>query len=191
MMFEPKIFCIGLMKTGTVSLAEALSILGYQVAHFDELRQIMEPTGGWLTGDFDTDWLKNHHAVLDNPVPRIFQVLDRKYPGSKFILTTRGRESWLESCKRYLESVPAKYEYRKLVRTSVYGMFSFHEETWIHVRERHHETVRSYFRNRRSDLLELDICNGQGWESLCDFLNKPEPKIEFPQKNRCPNYEFE
>src|SRR3989338_5334651 len=112
-----KIFGIGLMRTGTVSCAEALRILGYSVAHFDELREVMEKSGGWLAGDFETDWLVKYDAAFDNPIPGIFIELDKRYPGSKFILTVRDLDSWLESCRKYLAKVPARYEYRKLVRT--------------------------------------------------------------------------
>ena len=48
---KEKIFDIGLMKTGTFSCAEALRILGYSVAHFDELKDKMFKTKGWLAGD--------------------------------------------------------------------------------------------------------------------------------------------
>ena len=98
------------MKTGTVSCAEALRKLGYSVAHFDELREVMEPTGGWLAGDFETDWVAKYDAAFDNPIPAIYTQLDERYPGSKFILTTRDKIKWLESCEKYLDKVPASYE---------------------------------------------------------------------------------
>ncbi len=186
-----KIFGIGLMKTGTVSCAEALRLLGYSVAHFDELRAIMEETGGWLAGDFRTDWLTKHDAVFDNPVPGIFTQLDKKYPHSKFILTTRDLDSWLESCRKYLSAVPAGYEYRKLVRTAVYGMFDFNEERWREIYEQHHKKVREYFKDRPEALLEVKISEGEGWEKLCPLLGKPVPQVPFPKINTYPDYVFE
>ena len=33
-------------------------------------------------------------------------------------------------------------------------------------------------------LLIIDICNGDGWSKLCDFLKKPIPSIGFPNVNK-------
>lgn len=187
---ESKIFGIGLMKTGTVSCSEALKELDYSVAHFNELREIMEPTGGWLSGDFETDWLKDYDAAFDNPIPAVYPQLDRRYPNSKFILTLRDRDAWLESCRKYLAAVPAVYEYRKLVRSAVYGVFEFDEERWIYLYRKHIDDVRKYFAGRVHALLEINICNGEGWEKLCPFLGEEMPKTAFPKQNVCPNYSF-
>ncbi len=179
------------MKTGTVSCAEALRTLGYSVAHFDELREVMGEKGGWLSGDFKTDWLSNYDAAFDNPVPSIFSQLDQRYSGSKFVLTVRDLNSWLESCRKYLAKVPAGYEYRKLVRAAVYGMYDFNEQRWREVHQQHHQKVRDYFKDRPNDLLEIRICENEGWEKLCSFLGKTLPEKNFPKSNVCPKYTFE
>lgn len=150
----------------------------------------MEPTGGWLAGDFETDWLSKYYVVFDNPVPGVYPQLDKMYPGSKFILTIRDLDSWLESCKKYLAKVPAAYEYRKLVRSAVYGMYDFNEERWRMIFQQHHKGVRTYFKHRPGDLLEIRICDGDGWEKLCPFLDKQIPEVSFPQLNVYPRYVF-
>ena len=44
--------------------------------------------------------------------------------------------------------------------------------------------ARGYFsKNRPNDLLVMNICDGEGWEVLCPFLNKPIPNVIFPKKN--------
>jgi hypothetical protein len=43
--------------------------------------------------------------------------------------------------------------------------------------------VNEYFSGREDDILYLDICGGEGWESLCKFLGKEVPDIPFPSKN--------
>jgi hypothetical protein len=186
-----KIFGIGLMRTGTVSCAEALRILGYNVAHFDELKKIMQKTGGWLAGDYKKDWLGKYDAAFDNPIPIIFPRLDKGYPDSKFILTVRSLDSWLESCEKYLAKVPSGYEYRKMVRTAVYGRDTFNERVWREIYQQHHERVSDYFWHRPNDLLEIRVCNGEGWDKLCRFLGKSVPEKNFPRLNAHPDYLFE
>jgi hypothetical protein len=34
----------------------------------------------------------------------------------------------------------------------------------------------------------MNICDGEGWEKLCSFLNKPIPDVPFPKENITENY---
>jgi hypothetical protein len=90
-----KIFGIGLNRTGTTSLAKALSMLGYKAKHWnDTIHMIDYIDGHWKIdyGQFD-----KFDAFVDTPVTRIYKELDKHYLGSKFILTTREMNSWLLS----------------------------------------------------------------------------------------------
>ena len=178
------------MRTGTVSCAEALRTLGYSTAHFDELKQAMGEENSWLAGDMETDKLERFDAAFDNPIPAVYPQLDQRYPGSKFILTTREQTAWLTSCEQYLKKVPAAYEYRKLVRTAVYGMHDFNRERWEYIYRNHLANVQEYFRDRVNDLLVIDICSGEGWDRLCPFLNQPIPNTDFPKLNTRSNLVF-
>ena len=76
-----KILGIGHSKTGTFSLTTALQYLGYSAIHNPtSLRQV-----------------ELHAAATDMPVTVIFELLDRMFPGGKFIYSVRDREPWLES----------------------------------------------------------------------------------------------
>ena len=48
---------------------------------------------------------------------------------------------------------------------------------------RHNEEVRSYFKDRPEDLLEIDITRDPGWHQLCAFLRKQIPAVQFPHLN--------
>src|SRR4029079_3714264 len=81
-----KIIGVGISKTGTSSLAAALTELGYRCVH------------GW------PPWKLEHaKALVDVNAACRFRELDVMYPGSKFILTVRQREPWLESCRKHWE----------------------------------------------------------------------------------------
>jgi len=177
MKHQGKIFGIGLSRTGTQSLALALQALGYHVKH-------------WCMHMADCH---NHDATLDIGTAMRFPVLDKLYPGSKFIYTVRDRESWLDSCERWWQ------EHRALVRIppvndaqaiqmeqehEVYGSWEFDRDLWNAVYNAHDQRVRTHFENRPHDILIMDICNGEGWEKLLPFLGFGE--VPFPCKNRGP-----
>ena len=81
------IFGIGLSRTGTTSLHHAFEILGIRSA----------PTSVALLFDPDDEVLGLYEAFTDNPIPFLYQRLDARFPGSKFILTTRDLDDWLRS----------------------------------------------------------------------------------------------
>jgi hypothetical protein len=49
--------------------------------------------------------------------------------------------------------------------------------------EEHNKQVIEYFKNSPSQLLVMNIIEGDGWNKLCNFLNKPIPNKPFPHKN--------
>ena len=81
---QQKIFGIGLSKTGGTSLAKALIILGYRARRARTMKEI-----------------RSHDASTDSVVAWRYEILDSRFPDSKFILTVREIESWLESCRKH------------------------------------------------------------------------------------------
>jgi hypothetical protein len=64
-----------------------------------------------------------------------------------------------------------------------YGVLSYDRETYIisKVYEEYYKGVIDYFRNRPSDLLTMNILEGDGWEKLCPFLGLDTmPDTPFP-----------
>ena len=188
-----KIFGIGTSKTGTTSLAKALEILGYRAAHYPI---------GMLKFDSELsiqlDQINDFDALTDTPIARFYKQLDVEYPGSKFILTIREMDSWLESCKKHFwpkrAEVLASYlqesgisgigiEGMKQLYLDMYSTTEFDTGKFTEGYHRHFNDVMSYFSNRQQDLLILDICAGEGWEQLCSFLDKPLPDQPFPKLN--------
>ncbi len=176
-----KIFGIGLSKTGTSSLARALEILGYRVKDYPGIER-------YVPGDvncIDPLLLERYDALTDTPIPSFYRELDLAYPGSKFILTVRERESWLKSCqKQFTEKLAAKQnEAHNRLFLDLYGTTVFNAEKFSAGYDRFVAGVMEYFRDRPQDLLILDIAGGEGWEKLCSFLGKPIPDIPFPKAN--------
>lgn len=184
---KPKVFGLGLSKTGTSSLTEALNVSGIKSVHYpfddrtyDELRR----------GHYRLSILEEYGGVTDIPVAPFYAQFDEAFPGSKFILTVRDRQSWLRSAEIHWRLL-AEWRHRhsqferfhEFISACVYGSIEFNRSRFAYVYDLHERNVRDYFRDRPGDLLVMDICGGEGWEKLCPFLGIDIPDGEFPHAN--------
>ena len=172
-----KIFGIGLSKTGTNSLTEALQLLGYTGKHY--------PTDN-IFGEANI-----FDSLTDIPVARLYKDLDKQHPGAKFVLTMRGKKSWVESMRKHMERRPPStlgtwgIENRELM----YGTLYFDAKKLGRIYDKHHLDVMSYFGEREDDLLVMNICEDDSvtnWEKLCDFLGHDSLDVPFPVSNAAP-----
>ena len=162
------VFCIGYAKTGTSSLSEALTLLGYRSVHW--FRAGKEPKKGWISCIRQC----RYDAFADMPIIKrgFFKQLDKEFPRSKFILTLRDTDSLLQSWENYFKGSHLAInseEMRQKVKTYY---------------ERHNKEILKYFKDKPSKLLIMDIFKGDGWEKLCPFLDKPLPNQSFPHKRK-------
>lgn len=177
-MDKPKVFGIGLSRTGTRSLSQALSRLGYRAIHWPQL----------------LEEIAAHEAATDLTVACRYAELDRLFTGSKFILTVRELSSWVKSCVhhyRYCCGIKdldePKRTFTQEAEEIVYGPgggAQLGSSEFEAAYRRHEGNVRGYFANRPGDLLALDIVGGEGWEKLAPFLGFPVPAAPFPHLNR-------
>lgn len=175
-----KIFCIGLNKTGTISLHHALQTLGYRSLHW----------GGPSVNDRILESLAEGRPLLES-VPdydaysdiavlsKRFATLDVQYPGSRYILTTRPVDAWIESRRAHVERNQAR------AATGEYtGDFLVVDpDAWRTEWDAHHAAVERYFAER-DDLLVLRITEGDGYDALCPFLGIDRPDDPFPWQHR-------
>jgi glycosyltransferase involved in cell wall biosynthesis len=179
---RPRVFGIGLNKTGTTSLHEALTILGYESLHWGgpALRRLIEvslETGEPMLSRLDPrfDAFSDIRTLSVN-----FERLDKEYPGSRFVMTVRPVDDWVESRRRHVE-----YNVRRKAAGDYDGNFLVVEEQeWREEWETHLVNVRTYFAGR-DDFLEVDITNASSWRPLCEVLGVPEPNVAFPWGNRA------
>ena len=183
-----KIFVIGAHKTGTTSMCSALEILGFRTSHWVHHEEL---TAMIKAGRYDFPMLQTHDAVGDLPIPVIFRELDAHYPGSRFILTVRDADQWIQSLenRRWWKDREHPIELGEEEKM-FYGTSHFDRDTCKAVYEAHNEAVRQYFAGRPDDLLEFRIGSGVGWQELCAFLDRPVPSVPFPHANpRAPSDE--
>ena len=184
-----KVFCIGLSKTATTSLTEALRLLGLDAVHWYATKHAFRYTerGGDQAeagdGGIEIDWtlFERHDAFADTPIARIYPQLDARYPDARFILTLRDPQHWLKSfADQFAASRLDPFSAR--LHRDLYGTDGFDPERCLRAFQRHTDQVRAHFADRSSALLEMDIGAGDDWAALCRFLDLPEPKQPFPRR---------
>ena len=184
-----KIFCVGLNKTGTRSIHDALQILGFRSVDWGgpslptavqrgpeihaAMKQSLREGRPLLEGLEDADAYSDIGALSTN-----FDVLDSQYPDSKFILTVRPIEEWLASRERHVkanQAMRSRGEYDgTFLEVDLIG--------WRTEALEHESRVRSYFAGRPEDLLVFDVTAGDGWNELCPFLGSVIPDDPFPAR---------
>lgn len=216
---EMKVLALGPMRTGTASIAEALTILGYKdVYHgikalddmddwaiLDRAADASFPVLPTYTGKPFTreqwDELWGHCEAVTDVAAAFAPQLIEAYPDAKVLLVVRDFDKWWKSLNEsvignlwstfgqfsisVIEPLVGSYS-GVASRKQLLGLFEAHnvEELRANAREaydRHHRTIREMV--PPGQLLEYTM--GEGWEPLCDFLDKPEPDVEFPWVNEA------
>jgi tetratricopeptide (TPR) repeat protein len=190
---KPKIFGIGLSKTGTTTLAAAVKILGFHTLHW------RNPLTGEVISEADFPLFD---AFFDTPVSFRFETLYYLFPNSKFIFSTRPYRSWLKSMTRHWQrhlgisdflaiktamARPGAFhhgtEFRSINRTLYFNYASYRDAF-----ETYRRRVRSFFRDKPPErFLQMDIFSGDGWDKLCRFVGREVPARPFPWENRAPD----
>lgn len=176
-MDTPKIFVIGLHKTGTTSLSMALKQLGYRVMEQEIANPQLDQD---MLFDLATQKLNQYDAFRDDYWPMLYQMVDQHIPNSKFILTERPTDQWINSVVRHFGSTENQ------LREMFYGHASpiGYEAAYRARYEQHNQSVLAYFQDKPDKLLVLRITDGDGWEKLCPFLDKDIPTSDFPNVNK-------
>ena len=175
---KPKIFGIGLPRSATASAAMAMMGLGFKTGYtcFDN-------------GKFDSG-----EAFFNTPVYVDYPSLDRRYPGSKYLLTWREPSKWAASFSKNLNTYlhmlrssdnPNLSTVDRRCYTQVFGKEDLSTEAFlIACYRQHRKNAEDFFRRRPQDLLILDLdAPGDPWEPLCRFLGCRQPQIPFPRLN--------
>ncbi|KAF4341778.1 hypothetical protein FBEOM_4289 [Fusarium beomiforme] len=216
---DMKVLCLGLPRTGTASMAEALTILGYKdVFHgikaiddnevWAKLERATDAsfpnlpsyTGKPFTREQWDDIWGESEAVTDVASLYAPQLIET-YPDAKVILVIREYDKWFksvdESVLQHLWNPIASFSISVVepvlgsragpaARKQMLGLFqaSTVEDARKNGREtyeRHHRVIREMV--PKDQLLEYRM--GQGWEPICEFLDKPVPEQEFPWVNEA------
>jgi len=174
-----KIFAIGHFKTGTTSYSFAVRMMGLVDIHFPlKYAEHLQETG-------DVYWDARPWDSISNMNEVEYELCDKTYPDSKFILTTRNVDKWLVSIQKHMKTVwPPRLQKLLDWRSSkIFGcpcnIEGYHEAHFKRVFLEHEEGVRDYFAGTKQ-LLVLPLESTTKMEDLAKFLGK---RIPYPRTN--------
>jgi hypothetical protein len=186
-----KVFCIGRNKTGTTSMASALSSLGYRVGNQRKALLLLDD---WTKRKFKRiiRYCRSADAFQDMPfsIADTYRAMDLAFPGSKFILTVRDSpEEWytslIRSHTRIVNKgrVPTANDLKRCpivrkgwlwyVQELIYGIDAstlYDKAIYTEHYESHNQQIIEYFKLRESTLLVLNLRDPLAMRRLCEFL---------------------
>jgi hypothetical protein len=178
-MYNEKVFCIGMFKTGTTSIGRAFDILGYKTMHGPWWPKNKMIVDDWY--ERPEEW-KNYYGVIKNKIDGynafqdypwmfLYKEIDGWYPNVKFILSVREYESVAESEIRWwkknrvpINKIPSKDKFMQRYND-------------------HKNNVLKYFKDK-NNILIMNITEGDGWDKICNFLERDIPNTPFPHLNK-------
>lgn len=199
-----KVFCIGLAKTGTTSLGQTLTDLGYELGDQHQGELLLK---AYAARDFKSivEFCSTADAFQDAPFcfPFTYLALDQCFPNARFILSVRDDvDQWYSSLVRFHSNlfaggrIPTKEDL--LGATYCYPGFAweairlvwntpetdpYHKPTLAAYYERHNADVRDYFR-LKTNFIEINLSDKSAYQKLCKFLGKQPVAQDFPWLNR-------
>ncbi|KIJ33593.1 hypothetical protein M422DRAFT_264354 [Sphaerobolus stellatus SS14] len=194
-----RVICLGLGRTGTVSLTAALEILGcgpcYHTSKWmdsrpsDYLKWVEQYEKGGDPELID-DILQGYVSVLDQPAANFPETLYRAYPEAKFILTTRDPKKWERSMKLTIQPViemflaeaePEEWHKYALIWNKLRRKLQpeLLTDDLADVLVKHNKRVEELIPADQLLVYKVE----DGWEPLIEFLGVPIPDVPFPNVN--------
>lgn len=181
----PKVFQIGMNKTGTRSIFVLFKRSGYKSVHWgkgliaediaESKKTGIKPLGEWSDTVLFTDMESVHKDSEPLEGYKHYAYLDQHYPDAKFILNTRDVNRWLRSRFLHRDGKYLRYFERHYNTKDPIEIMQRWKRSW----ELHHEEVRAYFSDKPGKLLEFELGVDDG-QVLKDFF---KPEIELNLKH--------
>lgn len=208
-----KLFVVALPRCATVSMCDALGLLGIRTAHLgriygEDTRSHHDPVrlkrmyDQIRVGDYQLDILEHCDGLADYPacILSVIEQLDQRFPESLFINVRRDSDltRWLQSVERQFVGLqllrrttrePSDAGFMETMlafRKLTFGCIDFECEAYRQAYLDYQTALNGFFGNRASDLLTFgDIADleTEGFDRLCTFLDAPHPQRPFPRSN--------
>ena len=189
-----KIFVFGYNKTGTVSLSNALQMLGYNVLQIGGKKWWTDLIGNNLHMQRDIlSGMDMYDCYIDYPIyePTVFSHIVDEYPDAKYISLTRSLDGYVDSVLRNKiqnleEGIIDSWNWLGVGDKEVFRNYPEYQKEWVKDRAqfKHDSNVR-FLNKKNIDYLDMNICDdSDSWKKLCKFLDKEIPNVDFPYKNK-------
>ena len=185
----------GFGRTGTDSMREALTILGFgPTHHMFEVMSNPEQKALWraLAAGAKPDWEKlfaGYHSCVDWPSAFYWRELVAYYPNAQVILTMRSSESWWASYEKTIMAGLIKSTDQESLGLSLIAaqVFGGNYQDKEHVIATYEASVAAVISEvPASRLLVHNL--GDGWEPLCAHLGVAVPSQSYPSRNNAEEF---
>jgi hypothetical protein len=191
-----KLIGAGFGRTGTMSLRDALDIIGFGPCYHMSEVIAHQHYHFWarLGRGERIEWeqiFENYQAVVDWPASTYWRELAEAYPHAKVLLTVRDPDKWFASCRNTIMSDAHRNRFHEensdpdrramadvLYEKTFHGRYGDRDHA-IAVFNAHNEEVKRTIPEERLLIYEA----GQGWGPLCQFLGVAIPDVPFPLTN--------
>jgi len=201
----PKIFCIGMNKTGTTSLNQVFIDMEFKVGDQRSAEKLLR---AYVQKNYDPiiKYCRTAQVFQDVPfsLPETYIHLDQHFPNSKFILSVRdSAEQWYKSITTFhakkfgcgeqpssQQLMEATYVYKGWAWESMVACFNVEESAPYDMAKlkgtynAHNRNVIDYFKNRPNDLLVVNLAEKNSLEQFVKFVGIKTEINSFPWKNR-------
>mgnify|MGYP000344968982 CR=1 FL=1 len=202
---KPKVFCIGMNKTGTTSLKKAFEDLGFLVGSQRAAEMLLK---NYIKNDCKPifKYVKSAQVFQDIPfsLPNTYKFLYNKFPNAYFILTVRDSpEQWVDSITRFHSKlfgngkIPTKkqleeanYVYKGFMWNAMKSIAPISDEN-PYDREvlaqaylNYNKEVEKFFKKNNCRFIKINLSEKGSYQKLIDFLGITSPFDDFPWENK-------
>ena len=185
-----KVIGTGFGRTGTDSMREALTLLGFGPCHhMFEVLANEEQKRRWraLARGAPADWdrlFEGYASCVDWPSAFYWRDLIAVYPEAKVILTYRSAETWWESFeKTILVGIDKTSDPEALAHTLIASkVFGGRQRDRAHAIATYEANVKAVKETVPAQRLLVHNL-GDGWAPLCAHLGVPAPDAPYPSRN--------
>lgn len=177
---------LGFNKTGTTTIGECFEILGLgPVADDNNTYEYVLPMFAYNDYGPALHIASKFRSFEDRPwnTHQMWRILDLIFDDKLFLLSIRDPEKWYNCAINWLTVTHKDSRVKKLSYLHHLNIESFNKKDMIDAYNKHNEDVQTYFAGR-DDLLIMNVEEGDGWEKLCKFLDRPIPDVPFPHSNK-------
>ena len=180
----------GFGRTGTDSMREALTMLGFGPCHhMSEVMVHAKQKRLWraLARGGAPDWAQlfaGYKSCVDWPSAFYWRELIEAYPQARVILTWRSPESWWESFERtILPAIVGSTDQESLgIALVANQVFGGRPQDRAHAIAVYRDNVEAVLNTVPSERLLVHKL-GDGWAPLCSHLGVPVPDEPYPARN--------
>ncbi|KAK4549440.1 hypothetical protein LTR36_006437 [Oleoguttula mirabilis] len=199
---SPKLLILGLPRTGSHSIADAVQQLGHgpvyhmrdvgKLTHLQAWIKLLDkkfpgsPDDPIRTEELD-EILAPYNTLADFPATIFAKEIIRAYPEAKVVLTVRDEDAWYESTKatlwhQFVDPQANKASPMRLLAEK-YHQYCWASDFPTHGRKyfgEYYEHVRAVVRSEQQ-VIEYNVKDG--WGPLCEFLGEEVPAGPFPRRD--------